>query len=126
MQGILWDGQKITVHLPACGAPQLYDHLLFTSKQTVSAVVKQLWGQPGDVLEVLPTGHFTINGVKALTPFKRAYKLLGAYRTRFKKLQGPLTGYLVLGHPGSLDSARIGLLQEKDILGFVKRDKPHG
>ena len=125
MQGLLWDRQKITVYRPSCGEVQLYDYLLFTHKETPNAVVKQLWGRPGDILEVLPTGHFTVNGVKALTPFKKAYKLMGAYRTKFKKIQGPIEGYLVLGHPGSLDSVRVGLIPQKHILGFVKRAEPH-
>ncbi|MBL4837105.1 MAG: hypothetical protein JKY34_05960 [Kordiimonadaceae bacterium] len=125
MQGLLWNRQKITVYRPSCGEAQLYDYLLFTHKETPNAVVKQLWGRPGDILAVLPTGHFTVNGVKALTPFKKPYKLMGAYRTKFKKIQGPIEGYLVLGHPGSLDSARVGIIPEKDILGYVKRAEPY-
>lgn len=126
MQGILFDGQKITVHTPACGAFELYDHLLFTHEETPNAVVKQLWGKPGDTIKVNRTGSFTVNGVKAMTPFGKPYVLLGAYKTRFKKLEGkPLEGYLLLGHPGSLDSARMGLIPEENIIGFVKREEPY-
>lgn len=125
MQGILFNGQKITVYTPPCGAFELYDHLLFTHEETPNAVVKQLWGKPGDILKVNKNGSFTVNGVKALTPFKKPYILLGAYKTRFKKLEGPLEGYLLLGHPGSLDSARMGLIPEENIIGFVKREEPY-
>lgn len=133
MQGILFDGQKITVYTPPCGAFERYDHLLFTHAETPNAVVKQLWGLPGDAIEVRRNGTFTVNGVIALTPFKRPYVLNGSAKRRIKKLQGkPLDGYLVLGHPGvemgptgSLDSARIGLLTAEQIIGFVKQDEPY-
>jgi len=126
MQGILFDGQHITVHTTACGGFQRYDHVLFTHDETSNAVVKQLWGMPGDIVEVKKNGSFTINGVKVLTPFKKTYVLLGAYKTRMKKLAGrPLEGYMLLGHPGSLDSVRVGLIPEENIIGFVKRDEPH-
>ncbi len=126
MQGVLFHGQKITVYTPACGAFERYDYLLFTNEQTPNAVVKQLWGLPGDIIKVARNGSFTINGVQAMNPFKRPYILMGAYKTRLRKLQGrPLDGYLLLGHPGSLDSGRIGLVDKSKIIGFVKRDEPY-
>ncbi|MEX0298687.1 MAG: S26 family signal peptidase [Kordiimonas sp.] len=133
MQGILFDGQKVTVYTPACGAFERYDHMLFTHEETPNAVVKQLWGLPGDIIEVNRNGSFTINGVKALTPFKRDYRLVGAARTRFKKLEGkPIDGYILLGHSGiemgstgSLDSGRFGLIPKENIIGFIKREEPY-
>ncbi len=133
MQGILFDGQKVTVYTPACGAFERYDHMLFTHEETPNAVVKQLWGLPGDVIEVNPNGSFTINGVKVLTPFKRDYRLVGAAKTRFKKLEGkPIDGYILLGHSGiemgstgSLDSARLGPISKENIIGFIKRGEPY-
>lgn len=124
MQGILWDGQKISVQSMECGTVERYDHVLFTHEETPNAVVKQLWGMPGDILRVEDSGFFYINDVKVLTPFKRPYRLLGAYKTRFKKLEGELTGYMLLGHPGSLDSARVGLIPRENFLGFVPKDDP--
>lgn len=132
MQGILFNGQKITVYTPACGAFERYDHLLFTHEDTPNAVIKQLWGLPGDVVKVKRNGTFTVNDVVALTPFKRPYVLNGSAKKRIRKLQSkPLDGYLVLGHPGiemgptgSLDSARIGLLTKEQIIGFVKQEEP--
>ncbi|PCI64639.1 MAG: signal peptidase I [Kordiimonadales bacterium] len=126
MQGTLNNGQKITVYLPACGKPARYDHLLFTNEETGSAVVKQIWGMPGDTVEVLKKNRLFINGVLALTPLKKRYVLLGFAKKRMKRLEGkPLEGYLVLGHPGSLDSARVGVIAEKNMLGYVKRDQPY-
>lgn len=126
MQGILNHGRKITVYLPACGKPARYDHLLFTSTESDGAVVKQIWGLPGDTIEVLKKNGLFINGVEALTPFKKRYVLVGFSKTRMKRLQGkPLEGYLVLGHPGSLDSTRMGVVMEKDVLGYVKQDEPY-
>lgn len=126
MQGILFNHQKITVYLPACGTAQRYDHLLFTNEETKNAVIKQLWGLPGDTIRIAENGRLFINEVAVITPYKKPYILLGYARTKMKRLEGkPLDGYLVLGRPGSLDSARIGLLHEDQILGFVKRDEPY-
>lgn len=126
MQGMLFHGQKITVYTTACGTFNRYDYLLFTNEQTENAVVKQLWGMPGDTIKVSKNGSFTINGVQALNPFKRPYILMGPYKTRLSKLQEhPLDGYLLLGHPGSLDSGRVGLIDKSEIIGFVKRGEPH-
>ena len=126
MQGILWDKQDISIRSMSCEGFKRYDHLVFTHEETPNAIIKQLWGFPGDTITVHKDGSFSVNGKKATTPFKRTYKLLGAYKTRLKKMaaEGPLKGYLVLGHPGSLDSARVGLISEKQILGWVSNAEP--
>lgn len=123
LQGQLWQGQAITVYGKGCGQPERYDYVVFRASDSTPQIIKQLWGLPGDTLAVQTNGRFHINGVEAKTPFGRPYVLLGAARTRFQKLEGVLTDYLVLGHPGSDDSARLGLIAERDILGFVPRDK---
>ncbi len=123
LQGQLWQGQAITVYGKGCGQPERYDYVVFRAADFAPQIIKQLWGMPGDTLVVLTNGRFQINGVEAKTPFGKPYVLLGSALTRFKKLEGALTDYLVLGHPGSDDSARLGLIRERDILGFVPRDK---
>jgi signal peptidase I len=126
MQGLLWDKQKITVFGLDCGEPNRLDHLLFSNEETPNAVVKQIWGFPGDTLRIGENGHVFINEVRARTPYGKPYKLIGFARKKMKKLQGELVGgYLVLGHPGSLDSARVGLIPAALVLGFVKKDTPH-
>ncbi len=126
MQGLLWNKQEITIRHLDCEGFERFDHLVFSHSETPNAVIKQLWGVPGDTLTIAEDGSFYINDTKALTPFKRTYKLLGAYKTRFQKLakEGPLKGYLVLGHPGSLDSARVGLIPKENLLGWVDKDEP--
>ncbi|MFC3052922.1 signal peptidase I [Kordiimonas pumila] len=125
MQGLLWDKQNITVYSFGCDTPSRYDYILFTHPETPNAVVKQLWGLPGDILRVEDDGHFYINDVMVMTPFSKPYLLLGAYKTRFKEIEGILDGYMLLGHPGSLDSARVGLLPESSFLGYVKKAEPY-
>jgi len=126
MQGILWNGQKITVYTLGCGEPQRYDHLLFTSEETPNAVVKQIWGMPGDMLRVDDGGKLYIDDVMAKTPFGRPYVLIGFSKKRLKKLEGkPLEGFILLGHPGGLDSARVGQVMSKSVLGYVKCNQPY-
>lgn len=119
LQGLLWPDQDIKIHSLGCGFPDRYDYVVFRSDQSELPVIKQLWGQPGDILTVLDNGRFEINGREVQTPFNKPYRLLGAARTRLKKLAGEIDGYLVLGHPGSVDSARVGLLKKTDIVGYV-------
>lgn len=122
MEGLLWKGQPLEVLGLGCGTPARYDYIVFRHKDRDGPIIKQLWGLPGDILAVGERGRFTINGVEAVTPFGRPYNLLGAARTRFKKLEGPLKGYLLLGHPGSDDSARLGLIDQHNFLGYVPQD----
>lgn len=122
LQGLLWQDQVIKIHSLGCGTPSRYDYIVFRSNEAQLPVIKQLWGQPGDILKVLDNGRFEINGREAITPFKKPYRLLGAAKTRFKQLEGEINGYLVLGHPGSVDSARVGLLSLAEILGYVPQD----
>ena len=124
LQGLLWPDQVIKIHSIGCGFPERYDYIVFRSDQSELPVIKQLWGQPGDILTVLDNGRFEINGTEVRTPFNKPYRLLGAARTRLKKLVGEIDGYLVVGHPGSVDSARVGLLSKADIAGYVLKDPP--
>lgn len=119
MAGLLWEGQALEVWSRGCGAMARYDHAVFLHKDRNGPIIKQIWGMPGDTLAVLPNGQFTINDVVAKTPFGKPYYLLGSARSRFTKLTGKIEGYLLLGHPGSDDSARLGLIAEADILGYV-------
>lgn len=126
MEGILWNGQKITAYTRACGVPNRYDHLLFTHPSKPNAIVKQIWGMPGDTLRIGDKNQLFINSVEAKTPFGRPYILIRLARNKLRMLEGkPLEGYLVLGHPGSEDSTRFGLIPAKSVLGYVKRDEPY-
>lgn len=121
LQGLLWQDQAIEIYSLGCGMPKRYDYVIFSSTEAKLPVIKQLWAKPGDVLTVLDNGRFQINGVEAVTPFRKPYRLLGAARTRFTKIAGEINGYLVLGHPGSVDSTRVGLLSKTEILGYVPK-----
>jgi signal peptidase I len=123
MKGLLWQGQEIEVLGLGCGWPSRYDYVVFREKGSTTPVIKQLWGLPGDKLEVSSNGKFTVNGVQAKTPYGRAYLLAHGAKKRMLALSGVLDGYLVLGHPGSIDSTKIGLIQEKAILGYVLPDQ---
>lgn len=126
MQGILWDGQKISVHTNGCGTPSRYDHLLFTHADAPNALVKQIWGMAGDTLRVDENGRIYVNDVEVKTPFGRPYVLKRFEKKRLAKLVNePLKGFLVFGHPGSIDSAEIGVISEANVLGFVKKDQPY-
>lgn len=126
MQGILWNGQKITVHTLPCGSPRRYDHMLFKHKTRPNAVVKQIWGMPGDTIRVADNGKLYINDVEAKTPFGKPYVLIGYSKKRLRLLEGkPLEGFILLGHPGSEDSAQLGLILQDEILGYVRRDQPY-
>lgn len=119
LQGQLWEGQDIEVFGFGCGVPEKYDYIVFRVHGNERPVIKQLWGLPGDIVAVSPKGQLLINGEEAKTPFGRPYNLLGSARTRMNKLTGPLDGYLVLGHPGSIDSTKVGPLSKNDLLGYV-------
>lgn len=123
LEGQLWPDQEITVLGWGCGSPKRYDYIVFEVEDKEAQVIKQLWGLPGDELKLLEKGKFSINGVEAKTPFGRPYVLLGYAKTRFKGFEGKLTGYLVLGHPGSVDSARVGLIEKWDIFGYVPQEQ---
>lgn len=123
LEGQLWQNQAITVLGLGCGTPARFDYVVFRVEDSAPQVIKQLWGLPGDRLQVQDNGRFLINDIEAKTPFGKPYVLLGSSRTRFKKLEGELNGFLVLGHPGSVDSARIGLIAENNILGYVPRPR---
>ena len=103
--------------------PERYDFIIFTADESENLVIKQIWGLPGDVLKVARNGGLFINGVEALTPYDRPYRLNRFYQKKLKVFEGALDGYLALGHPGSLDSGRIGPVQMKDILGTVSKDE---
>ena len=124
LQGLLWPGQEIKIHSLGCGFPKRYDYIVFRSAEAKLPVIKQLWGQPGDILTILDNGRFEINGNEAVTPFNKPYRLLGSAKTRLKKVAGEIDGYLVLGHPGSVDSGRVGLLSKADIVGYVLATAP--
>lgn len=123
LEGQLWPDQEITVLGWGCGSPERYDYIVFEVEDREAQVIKQVWGLPGDELKLLEKGKFSINGVEAKTPFGRPYVLLGYAKTRFKKIEGKLTGYLVLGHPGSVDSTRVGLIEKWDIFGYVPQEQ---
>lgn len=119
MEGLLWQDQPLDVRSLGCGMPERYDYVVFRLKGENDPIIKQLWGQPGDTIEVMDNGRLKVNAVEVTTPFGRPYVLLGSARTRLKKITNPIDGFLLLGHPGSVDSAKVGLVAKEDILGFV-------
>ncbi len=123
LEGKLWPGQEITVLGLGCGVPARYDYIVFRVDDAQPQVIKQLWGMPGDTLIVQENGKFQLNGVEARTPFGKPYVLLGSAKTRLKKLEGQIDGFVALGHPGSVDSARVGLIQRRNILGYVPQSQ---
>lgn len=123
LQGQLFPNQKVTVVRPDCRALQRMDFVIFTSDESENLVIKQIWGMPGDILSVGDRGHVFVNGEQTLTPFDKPYFLKPFFRKRLKKFEGPLEGYLVLGHPGSLDSGRVGPIPYEDIVGVVEQEE---
>ena len=119
MEGLLWRDQPLEVQGLGCGMPERYDFVVFRLKGENNPIIKQLWGQPGDTVQVLDNGRLKVNDREVKTPFGRPYVLLGAARTRMKKITSPIEGFLLFGHPGSVDSAKVGLVAQEDILGFV-------
>ena len=99
------------------------DFVIFTDDESKNLVIKQVWGLPGDTFHVDDRGGLYVNGEHALTSFDRPYMVNRFYRKKLKKYEGVLEGYLVLGHPGSLDSGRIGPIGKEVMLGIVPRDE---
>jgi len=122
LEGQLFADQSVEVLPLACAAPERLDFVIFTSSESDNLVIKQIWGVPGDILTVSDRGHVFINGEQTLTPFDKPYMVKPFFRKRLKKFEGPLEGYMALGHPGSLDSGRIGPIPASDILGVVSRE----
>lgn len=123
LNGLIKPGQEIQIYSPDCVQPARYDYIVFRTRVSDHLVIKQVWGLPGDSLEVRDDGSMYINGVKALTPYDRPYILMGLDRRKMKAHEGPLTGFLALGHPGSIDSGKLGLIDAADIVGVVKREE---
>ena len=121
LEGQLAPGQ--TVHaLPIdCAEPRRMDFVIFTDDESKNLVIKQVWGLPGDTFHVDGKGFLYVNGEHALTSFDRPYMVNRFYKKKLMKFEGVLTGYLVLGHPGSLDSGRIGPIGKDVMVGVVRR-----
>jgi len=123
LQGQLMPGQKVMAVPPGCRDMQRLDFVIFTSDESPNLVIKQIWGMPGDVLSVNDKGYVFVNGEQVLTPFDKPYRLNPYFTRKLKKFEGKLTDYLLLGHPGSLDSGRIGPVSLKDIVGIVEKEE---
>ncbi|MCJ9427847.1 S26 family signal peptidase [Kordiimonas marina] len=123
LMGLIKPGQEIKVYSPACVKVGRYDYIVFQTKESDNLVIKQVWGMPGDRLAVGDDGSLTVNGVKVLTPYDRPYILMGYFRKQMKKYTGVLKGYLAMGHPGSVDSGRLGPIPPADVVGVVTRDE---
>lgn len=122
LEGQLFPGQKISVLPSSCRAPARMDFVIFTSSENENLVIKQIWGVPGDILSVGERGQVLVNGEQTLTPFDKPYILDRFHARRLRKFEGPLKGYLALGHPGSLDSGRLGPIHHDDIIGVVDQE----
>ena len=123
LEGQLMPGQ--TVHaLPIdCAEPRRMDFVIFTDDESKNLVIKQVWGLPGDTFHVDEKGFLFVNGEPALTSFDRPYMVNRFYKKKLMKFEGVLEGYLVLGHPGSLDSGRIGPIGKDVMVGVVRRSE---
>ncbi|WP_417450032.1 S26 family signal peptidase [Kordiimonas sp.] len=123
LEGQLMPGQLVHVLPIACHDPRRMDFVIFTDAESENLVIKQLWGLPGDSFRVDDRGGLYVNGERALTSFDRPYTVNRFYKKKLKKFEGVLEGYLVLGHPGSLDSGRIGPIGKDVMLGVVLSDE---
>lgn len=119
LDGLLWEGDEIEVYGLGCGDIGRYDYVVFYVGETISPIIKQAWGLPGDTVEVTPKNRLTVNGVEVKTPFGRSYHLMPGPRKRMAKLPDPIDAYLLMGHPDSVDSTRVGLIPLDKILGYV-------
>jgi len=123
LMGLIKPGQEIRIYSPDCVKVGRYDYIVFQTKESNNLVIKQVWGLPGDTLAVGDDGSLTVNGVKVLTPYDRPYILMGYFRNKMKKHAGVLKGYLAMGHPGSVDSGRLGPIPPADVVGVVTQDE---
>lgn len=123
LEGQLFADQKVHAVSLACRTPKKFDFIIFKSSGSDNLVIKQVWGVPGDRLTVSDRGRIYINGEQTLTPFDKPYSVKPFYRKRLKKLEGPLEGYMALGHPGSLDSGRVGPIPAADVVGVVSQEE---
>lgn len=121
LNGLLWEGDEIQVLGLGCGAISRHDYVVFNVGDSVKPIIKEAWGLPGDVVMVSERGRMTVNGKPVMTPYGRPYQLLGIAKKRMANLPKPIDGFLLLGHPGSVDSSRVGLIYPDRILGFVPR-----
>ncbi|WP_262689902.1 S26 family signal peptidase [Kordiimonas aestuarii] len=121
LEGQLMPGQTVHVLPIACFEPRRMDFVIFTDDESQNLVIKQVWGMPGDSFHVDDRGGLYVNGEHALTSFDRPYMVNRFFKKKLKKYEGTLDGYLVLGHPGSLDSGRIGPIDKDVMLGVVLR-----
>jgi signal peptidase I len=123
LEGQLMPGQTVHALPIACAEPRRMDFVIFTDDESQNLVIKQVWGLPGDTFHVDDKGFFYVNGEPALTSFDRPYMVNRFYKKKLKKFEGVLEGYLVLGHPGSLDSGRIGPIGKDVMVAVVRRDE---
>ena len=123
LEGQLMPGQTVHVLPIDCFEPRRMDFVVFTDDESKNLVIKQVWGLPGDSFHVDSRGGLYVNGEQALPSFDRPYMVNRFFKKKLKKFEGTLEGYLVLGHPGSLDSGRIGPIGKDVMLGVVLRDE---
>lgn len=123
LQGQLMPGQKVMAVRLGCREMRMMDFVIFTSEESSNLVIKQIWGMPGDLLSVDEKGYVFVNGEHVLTPFDKPYRLNPYFKRKLKKFEGALEGYLLMGHPGSLDSGRVGPIALDDIVGIVEKDE---
>lgn len=123
LEGQLMPGQTVHVLPIRCMEPRRMDFVIFTDDESQNLVIKQVWGMPGDTFSVADNGGLFVNGEQALTSFDRPYIVNRFFKKKLKKFEGVLEGYLVLGHPGSLDSGRIGPISKDVMLGVVKHSE---
>ncbi|WP_286830533.1 MULTISPECIES: S26 family signal peptidase [Kordiimonas] len=123
LEGQLMPGQKVTALPPGCRDMRRLDFVIFTSDESQNLVIKQIWGMPGDKLLVDDRGYVFVNDEQVLTPFDKPYRLNRYFMRKLKKFEGELTDYLLLGHPGSLDSGRVGPISINHIVGIVEKEE---
>lgn len=123
LEGQLMPGQKVMAVPPGCRDMRRMDFVIFTSSESVNLVIKQIWGMPGDMLSVDDKGYVYVNDEQVLTPFDKPYRLNPYFKRKLKKFEGELHDYLLMGHPGSLDSGRVGPIAYKDIVGIVEKEE---
>ncbi len=127
LNGHFFEGDEIRVKPIHCGLPKFGDFAVFQGVGRADGyhgpAIKQVWGIPGDTLVIRSNGTMTINSVLALTPHHKPYYLRGLTLKKFKRFEGVLDGYLLLGHHASFDSTIFGLLKAQYLTGVVTRNQ---
>ena len=122
MEPLLVSSQVVTAVRSGCIEVSRDDFVVFKNSATAGFTIKRAVAIPGDSLS-WEGSYLLINGSPALTPSGKNYSFTNRSKLFFKSyLDEPITWFLVLGRPGSLDSARIGPIPPSEIVAIIKSE----